>query len=371
MSQQATVEQSTPRRGAPEQSRGAPEQSRGTPEQSRGAPEQSRECTLTAPEDRNRNVPFRLDVTAPPLSRPELDQAVRELSNNSLIKKFPRIERRFEDPPIDMQKIGLISFIPAKGATPNEKGIFGFAKLRGNFATEIEARAQAERIIHSVDSYHKIFHAYVGRPFPLTVSSDFSADIDRVELKKQTSDSFSEDIKKKRLDEQREIKEIKEREKALLEDVKKAPEENHQDYYTTLRVKKAQLSWIYLETERKLKEMRGSIAKVRREIEQYDEKEPELKELYYKKYLEAREHAGLPIDRVTADTSFMKYMVEDVSIPAVDEEYRRLYGERSEPKADRSSVEHPGDCERSEPQVPVQHDTENEEDCMCGDCREI
>ena len=31
-----------------------------------------------------------------------------------------------------MQRIGLLSFVPAKGATPNSKGIYGFAKMRGN-----------------------------------------------------------------------------------------------------------------------------------------------------------------------------------------------------------------------------------------------
>ena len=46
-----------------------------------------------------------------------------------------------------------------------------------------------------------------------------------------------------------------------------------------------------------------------------------------KKYIDARKQAGLPVDQTTADESFMRYMVEDVTIPEVEEEYNALYSE--------------------------------------------
>ncbi|NBT86524.1 MAG: hypothetical protein EBT45_08565, partial [Alphaproteobacteria bacterium] len=112
-------------------------------------------------------------------------------------------------PVLDMQKIGLVSFVPAKGAKPNDRGIYGFAKLRGNFANEAEANERAEFLIKTHDSYHQIYHTYVGRPFPITSSSDYSKEINRVELNKQMTEAIGQDVKEKREKEQREIEEIK------------------------------------------------------------------------------------------------------------------------------------------------------------------
>lgn len=285
-----------------------------------------KENSLTAPCDRNPEVKFQLDQTSPPLTEDQVKEAMKTLNNTAFVERFPQVERRFCDPPLSLQTIGLISFVPAKGATPNSNGVYGFAKLRGNFATEIEANEQAERIIRTVDSYHQIYHTYVGRPFPLTCSSDYSREVSRVDLQKETSTAMAHDISKKREKEQREIEEIQNKEKELLEDVKKT-EEDKEDRYTTLQVKKAQLTWTFLETEKKLQQMTGLIARARHELSELDAKHPELKSLYYEKYMNARRQANLSTDNVSSADNFIKYMIEDVRIPAVDAEYNRLFGE--------------------------------------------
>jgi hypothetical protein len=274
--------------------------------------------TLTSP-----NENLYLDQNAPSLDNEQTTLAVQELNNMAFIQRFPKVERRYADPPMEMQKIGLISFIPSKGAQPNEKGVFGFAKLRGNFDNEHEASQRAEYLIRHIDSYHKIFHAYVGRPFPITVSSEYVKEICQVDLNKETTEAISYDVKKKREKEQREIEEIKERERNLMEDVKKEAEDIT-DYYTTLRIKKAQLTWTYAETEKKMLHMVGLIAKVRKEINDLDEQDPHLDKMYYQKYIDARKKANLPVDSSTKNT-FMRYLVEDLSLPAVDIEYDRMY----------------------------------------------
>ncbi len=283
------------------------------------------ESSLTAPEDRNKEVKLSREAfeslkATPPLTNSQTTQAVSELSH----KNFPRVERRFIDPPMDLQQIGLFSFVPAKGATPNERGIYGFAKIRGVYAGENGANERAEFLIKNVDSYHQIYHVRVGHPFPVTTTSDFSEDIKRVEINKELKDANTEDIRKKREKEQKDIDEIKEREKALLADVEK--KEVISDHYTTLRVKKAQLSWTFAETEKKLHQMAGLIAKARKEIEDIDKTNPELQHEYRDKYMEARRQAGFTEERDKADASFMKYLVEDIRLPAVDVEYDRLYG---------------------------------------------
>jgi hypothetical protein len=288
-------------------------------------PEWSKDNSLTTPSDRSSERP-RSDVGAPPLTDAQVSDAMIALNNTSFTSRFPEVERRYADPAIDLQKIGLLSFVPAKGATPNAEGIYGFAKLRGNYGSDREADERAEYLIRNVDSYHQIYHCFVGRPFPLTQSSEYSKEVNRVDLQKATGDSIKDDVRKKREKEQKEIEEVKDREKELLKDVSKAPEENRDDHYTTLKVKKAQLVWTYSETAKKLQQMAGLIVKARREIEELDASHPELKDIYYQKYIDARRQAGLPIDQASADQSFMRYLVEDLHIPEVEAEYQRIYG---------------------------------------------
>lgn len=268
----------------------------------------------------------------PALTDIQTQAAVQALNNTSHVERFPTVERRYADPSLELQKIGLISFVPAKGATPNQNGVFGFAKMRGNFGTESEANERSRYLIRNVDSYHTIYHAYVGRPFPLTSSSDYSKEVDRVDLQNEIASAHREDIRQKREKEQRDIEDIKKREKELLEDVKK-PQEVTEDQYTTLRVKKAQLMWTYLETEKKMKQMCGSLAQTKHELELLDAKSPELKDMYFNRYVDARQKAGLTTDKNSLDTTFMKYLAEDVKIPAVEAEYQKLFGGNQQPPA--------------------------------------
>jgi hypothetical protein len=286
----------------------------------------SKISTLSALSNQNSADKINIDSSAPVLNPEQTAEAMKDLNISSYVERYPSVERAFADPVIDLQKIGLISFVPARGATPNEQGIYGFAKLRGNYATEIEANARAENLIRNHDSYHQIYHTYVGRPFPLTTTSDFSKEVYKVDVQKEATMAIGDEVKRKREKEQKDIEEIKEREKQLLEDVKQK-EEPTDDHYTTLRVKKAQLAWTYLETDKKMRQMCVSIAKAIKEIEELDEKHPELKNNYFNKYMDARKQAGLSTDKDSVDTSFMKYLVEDADIPAVQEEYKRLFSE--------------------------------------------
>ena len=83
------------------------------------------ESSLTTPEDRTstREKPWR-PSRAPPLSLDESDRAFEVLNDNSYVGlKFPRVDRVYADPAIVNQVYGLISFVPAKGAKPNENGV--------------------------------------------------------------------------------------------------------------------------------------------------------------------------------------------------------------------------------------------------------
>ena len=274
-------------------------------------PEWEIENSLTSPSDRDPARTYQPNQGSRALTEEEVKNAMNTLNNKKFENFFLKVERRYADPVESMQRIGLFSFVPAKGATPNEKGVYGFAKLRGNYPTDQEANERAEYLIRNVDSYHQIYHTHVGRPFPCTVSSDYSEDTNEVDLKKSMTESVSHSIKQKKKTESQQIKEIEQREKELLEDTKKE-KEDPVDFYTTLRVKKAQLAWTYLETQKKMDQMKESIIKTRSEIEKMDDENNSYSNDYFKKYCDARSASGL--DNSTHQDTFMKFLVEDVKL---------------------------------------------------------
>lgn len=283
-------------------------------------PEWEKENSLTAPEDRDRENKWRPEQGAPQLSDEEVNSAMKDLNNTAFITKFPRVDRTYADPPPPLQNIGLLSFVPAKGAQPNKNGVYGFAKLRGNYATEQEADQRAEFLIRNVDSYHQIYHTYVGRPFPMTASSKYSADTNEIDIRKEMTESISNDVKQKKQDELKTVQEIKKREDELVADTKKE-EVDPYDEYITLRVKKAQLSWTYLEHVKKMKEIKDIILRTRKEIEKLEEDNSEYKEKYYDKYMNARKDSGFKDTPEEMEANFLKFLVEDANLPGIDETF--------------------------------------------------
>lgn len=278
-------------------------------------PEWTKENSLTAPSDRDRTNVWRPEQSEPPLTREQGDEAYKALNNDAYTRRFPRIDRTYADPPLSLQNIGLISFTPAKGATPNDKGVYGFAKLRGNFGNSIEANQRAEELIRNYDSYHQIYHTYVGRPFPLTLSSDYSAETEEIDIRREQTRSISSSVRDKQKEEQRNVKDIQEREQKLLKESDQDPEDvDPYETYITLRVKKAQLIYTYLEHREKLEEVKKVLIKTRKEVDEMDKENPDYKDKYYDKFMEARRQVGVKETPENAKDNFIKYMVEDVDL---------------------------------------------------------
>jgi len=275
--------------------------------------EWEKENSLTSNLDRDRVNKWKPEQSEPVLSDEQTNEAMKVLNNTDFIDKFPRVDRTYADPILSMQLYGLISFTPAKGATPNENGVYGFAKLRGNFASEIEASQRAEFLIKNVDSYHQIYHTYVGRPFPITNSSKYSAETTEVDIRKQTAESVSQNVREKRLDEEKEIREIKQREEKLLEETKREEIDTYDDYITQ-KVKLAQLSFTYLEHQKKMEEVKGIIINTRELIKKLDDEFPDYKTSYYEKYMQARRDAGIKETSDDLNANFLKFLVQDAEL---------------------------------------------------------
>ena len=205
------------------------------------------QTSLTAPNDRTSNT-FRIGRQTN-LSSEDTATAMQDIVSKDIIRTYPASEKAFADPSIPGQRLCLVSFVPSVDATPDKDGIYGMIKVRGSYETEDEADERSEMLIRTVDSYHKIQMAYVGKPFPATTSSRWAAETTDIDLKKKCTEVISKDIKRQRMEEKREIEEIKDREKKLMEDVEK--DFDPYERYIELRVKKAQLAWTYLETQKR------------------------------------------------------------------------------------------------------------------------
>ena len=277
--------------------------------------EWSKENSLTSQEDRVKENNWRPDQSAPKLTNENVKDAMKELNVTSFTDKFPRVDRVYSDPAVSLQAIGLISFTPAKGATPNKDGVFGFAKLRGNYASKMEADERAEFIIRKVDSYHKIYHTYVGRPFPITFSSSYSAETNEIDIRKEMAETISSDIKSHKQEDQKTIEEIRQREEKLLDESKQEGDDPYETYIT-LKVKKAQLEWTYLEHLKKVKEIKTIILQTRETLKSMDSTNPEFVKTYFEKYMKARLDAGFKEESL--EKSFISYMGEDITLPGVD-----------------------------------------------------
>lgn len=263
--------------------------------------------SLTAPSDKA----GKFTAIKTSLSEEEVEEA------KSVLKKdirFTQVEQHFSDPAQFGQSICLVSFIPSKGARPDKDNIYGMMKVRGVYPTEEEANERAEFLIRNVDSYHEIYHCHVGRPFPITTSEIFSNEIKSIDIKKKTTDIISEDILTQKRNERQQIEEIKEREKVLLDESKKAQNNEPVDpfeTYITEQVKRAQLLWTYFETQKKMKQMKDSIDKSSVVLDEYEEEHPEYYEKYKDRYYQARKEAGLP-DDTSNENSFIKYLGLDL-----------------------------------------------------------
>ena len=273
----------------------------------------SKESSITPPEDRDLVNRWKPDQFIPPLEGEQFKEAVKELNDTSVTSRFSRVDRTYADPALPLQSISLFSFMPAKGAKPNDNGVYGFAKIRGTFGTELESVQRAEYIIKNVDSYNKIQHVYVGRPFPITLDSKYAAETDEIDIKKEMTKTVSQNIKDKKDEEYKTMQEIKQKEEALLEDSKKETEDPY-DEYITQRVKLAQLSFTYLEHQKKMNEIRGIIIKTRNRVNDMNEEFPDFKETYYNKYMDAREKAGIKESKEDTQANFIKYLVEDAPL---------------------------------------------------------
>ena len=264
-------------------------------------PEQN---SLTAPNDRDKNHLFNFNKE--PLNDSQVESAKEDLVNSQHLDIYPNQERAFADPSITDQDYCLVSFVPSVTATPDKDGIYGMVKVRGTYNSLEKCDKRAEFLIRNVDSVHKIYIAGVGKPFPITNVSTFSKDINKIKIQ----DMLSDELKHEQTKQERELEEMKKREQEILAQnntPNKEREVDPEEHYITNRVKKAQLTWTYINTMKKLLDMKSNILHAREEIVKLDEANPEFKESYLERYNAALKKVNLSQEK----DSFVMYLEND------------------------------------------------------------
>lgn len=272
--------------------------------------------SLQTPSQMKEN-PFRSKTSAPVLNEEQTAQAYAHLYDNTTINMFPRVERKYADPPIVNQNYALVSFVPSKGAQPDVDGCYGMMKIRGVFPSLEEADERAEYIVKNVDSYQSILTTFVGRPFPLIPhdGEKYGAKLNKIDVNKKTEEVISKDIKSKREQENKEMTEIRDREEKLKNDVKRDVEElPSEEVYTTLRVKRSQLIYTYMENIKKMKELKELIITTDSELRTMDKNDSTLIEQYHQRYMDARHESGFTEEMAKDTDTFMKYLGNDINL---------------------------------------------------------
>jgi hypothetical protein len=237
----------------------------------------------------------------PALNEEQTTQAKQELVNKEYVNlAFPKTMRLHVDPVLNGQLYTLVSFIPSKDASPDKDGCFGVLKVRGSFNTVDQADSWADNIIRNHDSYTAIDYCLVGRPFPLMVNNElYRLATKEVDVRKKVDDTIKHDIKKKRVEEQKEMESIQERHRQLMRDVSEDKEQAIDDleYYVQLKTKKASLMYNVQEIRRKEKESLELVDKVSEEIRDIDKKFPNYKDEFLDRYTKALETQGIDVSK--------------------------------------------------------------------------
>jgi hypothetical protein len=175
---------------------------------------------------------------------PELKGNVGQAAVNGQIVYYPQVVRSDTDTPVDRQAFGMVTLNllpePREVTVGNTKTkIYGFLKLRGNWADVDQCTAKAAAIVREQDSKNFTRIAHVGYWLPICDSECLSKEVvsvgaaDEPEDQRRAREKLS---RKKHAEQAKYEKEIRDRE----EEIKNAPDHNDDplsiDYYTMKRV---------------------------------------------------------------------------------------------------------------------------------------
>jgi hypothetical protein len=269
------------------------------------------DTSLTVPQDQV-NDEAKNKKQAKTARRTKLSEAELDAALEKLVRNWPQVEKRWADPPIPGQTYCSFSFMPSKGVKPDKDGLYGYMKVRGAFSNETDRDAYAEQIINNVDSYHAIHHGMMGHPLPLVDDNDdrYCLEVESVGLKNKIQSDMTKDVKERREKEKDFVEEAKKHAEKEREKEEEALKGNvdHEERYTTLRVKRANLIFTIYQMLTGMKRYKDTLNQTINILDEMDEKHPTFSQTFLSRYNHAAEAAGLPTEK----NHIIRYMVGPV-----------------------------------------------------------
>jgi len=208
---------------------------------------------------------------------------------------YPQVVRTMVDPPIQGQRLGLLSFMLFKEPRKlrNGKPVYGYVKLRGNWSDESQSKFEASKIIREVDSKYVIRVAPTGAWVPITEEDAFVKEKLDVKMRKDEVALRDEAVKEKEAEQRRIQREIREREEELKRgDIYDDP--TSLTYYSMRRVTELRLMEARDNQLRQIESIKKTLRKVQKETKRLERDHPEYEDQWVDCYNEERRKAGVP-----------------------------------------------------------------------------
>jgi hypothetical protein len=230
---------------------------------------------------------------------PVLTGEVGEAAIQGKLVYYPQVTRGDRDFPVPQQGMGLISFMLFKEPRKLKSGapVYGFFKLRGNYSDKDICTSKASEIIRSQDSRNKIRVAEVGAWLPITDEErdgivQESVDVKDEETEKDKMKAVA--IREERAKAERIMKELKDREKEVVNAKDYNDDPESLDFYTMKKVAWQRLRETIEIQKNKTKDLEEKLKLTRGLLASLDEKHPEYATDYIENLNVERRKAGIP-----------------------------------------------------------------------------
>lgn len=230
---------------------------------------------------------------------PVLSGEVGEAAVHGKLVHYPQVLRGDRDYPVPQQGMGLISFMLFKEPRKLRTGapVYGFFKLRGNYSDADMCKNKAADIIRNQDSLNKIRVAEVGAWLPITDEERDGVVQEVVDVKVDATEKDKlreEAIKDERMKAERIMRELKEREKEVVNARDYNDDPDGLDYYTMKKVAWQRLRETIEIQKRKTQDLEEKLKITRALLANLDEKHPEYVTGYIEHLNVERRKSGFP-----------------------------------------------------------------------------
>jgi len=231
----------------------------------------------------------------------ELSPDERLNAKQDLSVYYRKRETVYADPPYKNQAFCLFSWVPSEDARPDENGVYGMIKFRGAFESEGEMNERAEFLVNHCDSFHRIYHAPIGRPLPITLKEEYVQDIKFAKQGSTDDDIIHTSVQKDQENEAKVQQELNARMKIIKEEEKAAPPVDPLDEYIQQKVKIAFNMAAIDNFLRQIEKAKQVIKATQEAILTTDVDHPEFASLFLDKYNQTRSSVGIDTVRDNED----------------------------------------------------------------------